>query len=125
MPAWMRFSLFFGMFTVLVGSHWLAYKMGIKWESDQINNYISLTEASSYEDQLRTSNSVLQVAVRFPSDFAAEEIAELKEKTENNVKDIERVSLPLAKQMGNLDLEKRITTQIKTARNLLTRLRIP
>lgn len=107
---------------LLAGTHWLAYREGRREEKAGFKGMILDTQAAGHEDQLRASVAILRVATRHPSEFTQNELFALRTRAEMQATDVEKLSVPHAQRVGNLDDEKRLTALLAAARELLAKL---
>lgn len=107
---------------VIAGTHWSAFAIGKKREHQRTGKIIWDTVSDRYDDQLRASIAILKVMVKHPSGFKANELIAQKQRAEMQLISVEKDSLVKAQKSGNTDLEKQLSAEIATAKELLEKL---
>jgi hypothetical protein len=110
---------------ILVVTHWLAFRAGLRDEGERIGEQIRDAMAAVPEDNLLASVDALEAAIKHPDELDHGKLLALKLKAEQRVEAVETGPLAKARRMGDGDAERRLQRQVARARDLLAKLPPP
>lgn len=103
---------------LLIGTHWLAYRRGVRSENEKIGHMGRELIAINEVDAFRYILVILQMAERSPQALSSSKVNMYCRRIKNLAKDVERACVSVNRQIGNDSEADRWQKEIDEAHRL-------